>query len=135
MKKITFLIAILVLTFSCKNTEQKPEETEKEPVVKEMTTENMMYQGEFIYIADAAVFKGKDFIYGVTINDIAQELADQVNKVKNDDFDMVPVVVKGNLSKKEEGQEGWDDILTITEIVKVSDTPSEADIKIEAKKE
>jgi hypothetical protein len=47
---------------------------------------------------------------------------------------MVPVIVKGTISKKPEGQEGWDEILTINEIVKVSDTPSEADIKIDAKK-
>lgn len=135
MKKITLLIAILVLTFSCKNTEQKTEETEKEPVVKEMTATESMYQGEFIVVDNVAVFKGSNYIYGVTLNDLAKDLAKQVEAVKNDAFDMVPVIVKGNLSKKEEGQEGWDDILTITEIVKVSDTPSEADIKIEAKKE
>lgn len=135
MKKITLLVAIIVLTFSCKNTEHKPEETEKEPEVKELSTSENMFQGEFIFVENAAVFKGTDFIYGVTLNDVAKDLASQVENVKNDAFDMVPVIVKGTISKKPKDQEGWDEILTITEIVKVSDTPSEADIKIEAKKE
>ncbi len=135
MKKITYLFAIIVITFSCKNTEQKTEETEKNPAVKEITTVGKTYQGEFIVVENAAVFKGSDYIYGVTLNDVAKDLASQVENVKNDEFDMVPVIVKGTISKKPEGQEGWDDILTINEIVKVSDTPSEVDIKIEAKKE
>jgi len=135
MKKITFLFAIIVLTFSCKNSEQKTEETDKEPVVKETTIVEKVYQGEFIVVENAAVFKGTDFIYGVTLNDVAKDLASQVENVKNDAFDMVPVIVKGTISKKPEGQEGWEDILTINEIVKVSSTPSKADIKIEAKKE
>ena len=135
MKKITFLISILVLTFSCKNSEQKTEETDKDQVVEEITTDEKVYRGEFIVVENAAVFKGTDFIYGVTLNDVAKELANQVEIVKNDAFDMVPVIVKGTISKKPEGQEGWEDILTIIEIVNVSSTPSKADIKIEAKKE
>ena len=135
MKKITFLFAIMVLAFSCKNNEQKQEEIEKDPAVKELIVTEKTYQGEFIVVENAAVFKGTDFIYGVTLNEIAKELESQVEKVKNDAFDMVPVIVKGTLSNKPEGQEGWDEILTINEIVKVSSTPSKADIKIDAKKE
>jgi len=134
MKKITLLFAIIVFTFSCKNTEEKTEEIEKDPAVKEIAATENIYQGEFILVENAAVFKGSDFIYGVALNDVAKELAEKVESVKNDAFDMVPVIVKGTISKKQEGQEGWDDILTISEIVKVSDAPSKADIKIEAKK-
>ena len=93
-----------------------------------------MYQGEFIYLEDAAVLKGRNFIYGVTLDEKAKELADQVAPVKNEDFDMVAVVVKGVVSKnpnlKAEG-EGWEEVITIKEIIAVSDKPAEADIKIE----
>ena len=89
------------------------------------------YRGEFIYSNDAAVLKGNDFIYGVAIDDMSKQLAAQVEPIKNDEFDMVGVVVKGLLSKKEAGTEGWEDILTIVEIVKVNDKPAEVDIKIE----
>jgi hypothetical protein len=50
---------------------------------------------------------------------------------------MVPVVVRGTLSENPEvaaGGEGWEQLLTITEIIEVSDRTAEADIKIEEKK-
>ena len=74
-------------------------------------------EGDFIFLEDAAVLKGDKFIYGVTIDDLSKQLADKVKASKSSDFDMVPVAVKGNVSQKPEGQEGWDEILTITEIV------------------
>ena len=63
-----------------------------------------------------------------------ETLADKVKAVKSSDFDMVPVAVKGKVSQKPEGQEGWDEILTITEIVIVGSKPSKIDVKIEEKK-
>lgn len=123
MKRIVLLfIVFATVTFSCK--EKETERVSNDPE----------YAGEFIYTADAAVLKGSNFIYGVALDEMAEELAKRVNPVKRDEFDMVPVVVKGTLKNKEEGEEGWNEILTITEIVSVSDTPSEADVKIEEKK-
>jgi hypothetical protein len=48
---------------------------------------------------------------------------------------MVPVAIKGIVSPKPERQEGWPEIITITEIVIVGDKPSEIDIKLEESKE
>ena len=120
MKKITLLVVISLLTLACKN------KSAEDQSLKE-------YKGEFIYTEKAAVIKGSDFIYGVTINEVALELAKKVAPVKRDEFDMVPVIVMGTVAEKPENQEGWDEILTIHEIVSVSETPSEADIKIEEK--
>jgi hypothetical protein len=119
MKKIFFLLAIAVTVGACKN-ENLDDKKSNDPA----------YQGEFIYVDNGAVLKGDSFIYGVAIDDMSKHLRDKVAPVKRDDYDMVPVTVKGTLSAKPEGTEGWDEILTITEIVTVSDTPSEADIKI-----
>jgi hypothetical protein len=47
---------------------------------------------------------------------------------------MVPVAVKGSINRKPEGVEGWDEIITITEIVLVGNKPSKIDIKLEEKK-
>lgn len=130
MKKILVLIAFVIAVSACKNTEKK------EVTEELLTTENSnlaVYKGEFIYVADAAVLKGKDFIYGVEVNEKMHELAEKVAPVKNDDFDMVPVVVTGLLNDKKEGVEGWDKILTIIEIIQVSPKPSKADVKIENK--
>jgi len=128
MKKIVLLAVIGLLVFSCKNTEETKETAAENQNLNE-------YNGEFIFTDNAAVLKGSNFIYGVTIDDMSKELAKMVDPVKRDEFDMVPVIVKGTVAKKEEGQDGWDEILTISEIVSVSDTPSEADIKIEEKTE
>ncbi|WP_432412595.1 hypothetical protein [Rasiella sp. SM2506] len=122
MKKILFLLAITVSVAACKN------ETAK-------TSNDPQYEGEFIYVADGAVLKGDTFIYGITLDEMATELQEKVAPIKKDDYDMVPVIVKGTLANKTEGTEGWDEVLTITEIVSVSDTPSEADIKLVDKKE
>ncbi|MBX2829520.1 MAG: hypothetical protein KTR22_15250 [Flavobacteriaceae bacterium] len=134
MKKSLLLIAfaLTAVLFSCKNTEEKTAAQEETPHV--LNSEYKMYSGEFIYLADGAVLKGSNFIYGVTLDEMAQELADRVKPAKKEEFDMVPVVVKGIVSKKQDGEEGWEEILTIKEIVNVSDTPAEADIKIEEKK-
>ena len=132
MKKITLLVALALLIFSCKNTEEKdPKLVSNETSDSKIT----IYQGEFIYLADAEVLKGSNFIYGVALDEMSEELAKQVETVKKEEFDMVPVIVKGIVSKKPEGQEGWDEILTIKEILSVSKTPSKTDIKLEVKKE
>jgi len=140
MKKTTLILILSIVLFSCKNSEEKREEKSIDTEISAETSESsessdILYRGEFIYIADAAVLKGNNFIYGVTIDSMATELAKQVEPVKETDFDMVEVVVKGIITPKPEGQEGWDEILTIKEIVMVSKTPSKIDINIEDSKE
>jgi len=123
MKKMLLLLVITMSVVAC--TENIGDRKSNDP----------QYEGEFIYVDGGAVLKGENFIYGVAIDEMSKYLNEQVTPVKKDDFDMVPVVVKGTLGKKAAEAEGWDEILTITEIVSVSDAPSEADIKIEDNKE
>jgi len=137
MKKIIVVLTLSIVLFSCKNSEEKTavEKPEIEISEKNNAPKDVLYKGDFIYIDDAAVLKGNNFIYGVTLDEMATELAKQVKPVKETEFDMVEVVVKGSISSKPEGQEGWDEIITIKEIVKVSNTPSKIDIKLEDSKE
>jgi hypothetical protein len=123
MKKILFFTLISIITFSCKNNAEKSSKKE-----------DKIYRGDFIYLGDAAVLKGNKFIYGVTLDEMATELANKVKAVKESDFDMVPVAVKGIINPKHEGKEGWDEIITITEIMLVGSKPSKIDIKLEEKK-
>ncbi len=142
MKK-TFLLLLLSLSmvvYSCKNSEEKTETTESDPNVMEQADENyQMYTGEYLYMEGekSGVLMGSNFIYGAVIDDKAQELAAQVAEVKKDSLDMVPVVVRGEVMKnpnlKEEGS-AWEEVITIKEIIAVSEKPSEADIKIEETK-
>ncbi|GHC45626.1 hypothetical protein [Ulvibacter litoralis] len=132
MKKIILLVAVFTLVISCKNTEEK--QTEATEVSTETEAAFKTFKGEFLYMADAAVLKGDNFIYGVALDETSKNLADKVAPVKKDPFDMVEVYVRGTLQNKPDGAEGWDEILTIKEIISISDTPAEADIKIEEKK-
>ncbi len=136
MKKVVLLIALTIVSFSCKNSEEKTTETTtgKEVISESETNNNPIYKGDFIYTADAAILQSGNVIYAVALNDMATELSKKVATVQKTDFDMVPVAVRGTLSKKTEGQEGWDDILTITEIIIIGNAPSEVDIKLEDKK-
>lgn len=137
MKKIILVLTLSIALFSCKNSEEKTtvDNPEVEITENNNATKDVLYKGDFIYIADAAVLKGSNFIYGVTLDDMATELAKQVKPVQETEFDMVEVIVKGTISPKPEGQEGWDEIITIKEIVQVSSTPSKIDIKLEDTKE
>ena len=130
--RISILIIILgLVVISCKD--QKPNDAEVISAEEQISQDANTFQGEFIFSKEAAVLKGDDFIYGVALNDLAQDLAGQVAKVKTDEYDMVPVIVKGDLSSKPEGTEGWDEILTISEIVHVSETPAAAGIQLKKK--
>ena len=132
MKKTLVLLALIVLAVSCKNSEEKSTTTEE--VVTEVSENLLTYRGEFIFTEEGAVLKGNNYIYGVAIDDKCRELADRVAPIKNEPFDMVPVVVKGVVAKNPavaEGAEGWEELITIKEIVEVSETPAEADIKLQ----
>lgn len=135
MNKIVFSVLSILVLIGCKNETQK---TKSDSVDTEVAAIHsgmvVVYRGEFIYTDEAAVLMGKDFIYGVTINDKARELGEKVAPIKTEDNDMVPVVVSGTLTDKPEGKETWDKFITITNIIEVSKTPSKADIKIEDKK-
>jgi hypothetical protein len=129
MKKVFLLLALCTAFISCKNSEENKSDS------SEVAAENLkVYRGEYLFLKDGAVLKGDSFIYGVTIDETAKALAERVKPVKKDSFDMVPVFVRGVVNPKPEGTEGWDEIITIKEIISISDKASEADIKIEEKK-
>lgn len=134
MRKLTFIrfyfpLLFLTLIFgSCQNS--KNSQKISDPESWEVIAEDEIFTGELTFTPEAAVFVGSSFIFGVEINDAAKELAEKVEAVKTDIHDIVPVTVRGNLKQKPEGQEGWDEILTITHIIDVSDTPKRPDIKL-----
>jgi hypothetical protein len=132
MKKILFVFVLSLAMTACKNSEEK---------VPEMLSEEELaglpaYRGEFIHTGEAAVLKGSNFIYGVVLDDMSEDLAKQVEKVKVDEYDMVGVLVKGVVSKNpalERGEEGWPEVIAIKQIIQVDKKPAPADIKIQEK--
>ena len=100
MKKIILITFLSIVSFSCK--EEIKTSKEKESKVALNSAEENLYRGDFIFLKDAAVLKGDNFIYGVSIDELSKQLAERVKEVKVSDFDMVPVAVKGKISQKQE---------------------------------
>lgn len=117
MKKILVLLSLIISVIACK---------------KEEKVNLTKIEAEYIYVADAAVLKGKDFIYGVVLDEKANELTEKVKLMKKDQYDMVPVIVEG-IIKANPSKEGWEKIVEIKKIMKVlpvSTEPAEETIKV-----
>lgn len=124
MLKNLFLI-VLCASFltSCKN-DAKTENTETTTKSKDGRSAKQsdgltLLKGDFIYYKDAAVLQTHKEVYGVVIDDNAKELHKQAAPYKSDITDMVTVTVRGEISPKPEGEEGWPYRVTIKEILKV----------------
>ncbi|MCG2418093.1 hypothetical protein K8089_03590 [Aequorivita sp. F47161] len=133
MKKIFLMLMLSAAVFSCKNSEEKDKTTEEITTEEAATNADNFnaFKGDYIDSNGAVVLMGTNFIYGVKRNDISDQLSKQVAAVKENDFDMVNVVVRGTVSKNTDTDSEWEEVITINEILRVSDKPSEADIKFE----
>ncbi|AEE19476.1 hypothetical protein JM84_0163 [Dokdonia sp. Hel_I_63] len=122
MKKILFLLIAGLALVSCNQKSTEDSSSNSYEVI----------EGEFIYLVDAAIIKGDSFIYGVALDDKMRELATIVKPLQRDEYDMVPVVIKGIINPKPTNEEGWDFIVTIKEIVEVKAPTADTSIKLEA---
>lgn len=118
MERNLFAILLsLVLVTSCATDSREDEFLEPQQQVQDSIP---TLQGEFMYLADQAVIKGDGFIYGITIDSLAEELARRVEPLKDNEFDMVPVVIKAKVFNNF-GRQGWDEVVEIREIVEIPD--------------
>lgn len=120
MKRYFFAILTVLLLFTACGGDNTPEEVATTPVAAKDSIPTL--SGEFIYLSNAAVLKGKNFIYGVRIDSLSKKLADSVEPLKKDEFHMIPVVVKGDIIKNP-GRDGWEELVIIKEILEI--TPQE----------
>lgn len=104
MKKILLVFTLIIAFTACK----------EEPKGEILT-------GEFVYLADAAVLQTETEIYGVIIDKEMHQLDEMCQPFKNEVTDMVPVEIRGVITPKPEGEEGWDFRVKITEIIKVTE--------------
>lgn len=73
-------------------------------------------QGDIIFLDSAAVIKGPGFIYGVHMDSMAFQLAEKLEPLKSDDFDMLPVTVEAKILPNPR-RNGWDEIIEIRNII------------------
>lgn len=132
MKINLFILAISFVFLSCKDSdtkgkEEKSKQTETKKISK--TKKQKGYLGEFIKVDDAAILKGKDFIYGVVLDSMGMELANQTEAYKSDEYDMIPVVVSGEIIPNE-AEEGWEEFIKVEKIIRISEPNKEESIEI-----
>lgn len=122
-KKLLPLLISLVIFSACGDDarEDSLEIQQEETIQDSIPT----LEGEFIYMADAAILKGENFIYGVDIDSVALDLAEKIRPFKEEAFDMIPVVVKAKI-KQNPGQEGWDEIIEIREIIRIPESSNDS---------
>jgi hypothetical protein len=130
MKKITLIIGLSLVLFTCKN-ETKAEVNLEENRAKSYDQNDgfITVKGEFVYYADAAVLQTKSEIYGVVIDENMHLLDEQVKAFKKEATDMVPVTVRVRKFKKPENEEGWPYRVEIKDILKVeAPNPDKEDV-------
>jgi len=119
MKKFLLILALAISAFSCQD--EGRQDLMNQPETEKIPDSIQTLTGEFIYAGDAAILRGNDFVYGVTIDSMSKVLAEQVQPFKKEDFDMVSVKVKGKIVPNPR-QEGWKENIEIREILKILDT-------------
>jgi hypothetical protein len=125
MKKTILLVLVFSVFISCKNDSKSNTNNQAVSVddVNKTSKQNdglTLLKGDFIYFADAAVLQTHREVYGVIIDEKMHELNDQVKQYKEAVTDMVPVEIRGTITPKPEGEEGWPFRVEIKEILNVS---------------
>lgn len=130
MKQISLFFLMFFLLTACESDKKAKsnDATEVEALAKEAGSRQL--KGEFIYVEGSAVLKGRDFIYGVVIDDKAKELIERTNEEKIDEYDMIPVLIKGNIIDNKE--EGWEKLVEVKEILRVYPPSNEDVIRVES---
>lgn len=119
MTKNLLLFILIIIGFSACGDDSRDVMVEEQ--VQEVQKDSIStIEGEFIFLSDAAVIKGPDFIYGVELDSISRDLANQVAPLKKDDFDMIPVVVRAQIIPNP-GRQGWDEFVRISEVMEIAD--------------
>lgn len=135
MKK--HLLAIVVATLFVVGCKEDSKEKEEKSTETELTAEDnkkkdlTILSGEFIYVEEqkAAVLKTNNEVYGVVLDSMATELSKEVNALKREDLDMVPVIIQGEI-KPNPQEDGWKEVVEIKKIIKVMTPKTEPAIRV-----
>ena len=117
MKRILFIFLLLFTIASCKDkSEEAIQDNTEEQDIEQDTVPTLT--GKFIFTEEDAILRGKDFIYNVEIDSLSRSLGKQVEAYKTDDFEMIPVKVKGKI-KQSPRQIGIERNIELREIIAI----------------
>ena len=116
MKLYRILIFIALFSFSCDTKQSKVVSNE---VLETKNDDLIILSGDYVFYDNAAVLQTNKNVYGIVINEKVNELNQRLTSIKKDEFDFIPVILKGRLENKSKDEEGWSVKLEITEIVEI----------------
>ena len=120
MKKTVFILLFVTALISCKKDVKQEENTTNNSEITEKQDDGLtVLKGEFVYFADAAVLQTHEEVYAVIVDDMMHEMNKKLEHYKKEPTDMVPVAIKGKISPKPEGVEGWPFRVEIKEIIEI----------------
>ncbi|HET8855725.1 MAG TPA: hypothetical protein VFM60_07360 [Salinimicrobium sp.] len=128
MKQLLTILICFFLVTACGNDAGEEALEVRQPLVEKDSIPTL--SGEFIFLNDAAVLKGRDFIYGVQMDSTAMKLARKLEPLKKDNFDMVPVVLKAKIIPNPR-RDGWDEIIEIRKIIQIPQMVSDSAVSAE----
>jgi len=129
MKRLLVLCLIAITTIACKNQENPSNVVDTQQTTTPIIEDKNTFKGEFIYLEDAAVLTTRNEIYAVQIDEMMNELNELAIPLKKTDFDMVNVIIKGEIIPNPLNQEtgdGWKEMVVIKEILEVTPATSAA---------
>lgn len=131
MKKASLLFILSLFLFACEGEkkEKNTEESSTESLVESNSGKQL--RGEFIYVDGAAVLKGRDFIYGVVIDEKGKELIEVTEEKKQDEYDMIPVLIRGEIIPNTV-EDGWEELVEVKDILRVYAPSNEEVIRVES---
>ncbi len=124
MKKLFGMLMLSLLLFSCQDEGRR--ELMEQPEAEKVPDSIQILEGEFIYSEEAAILRGDNFVYGVTLDSMSKALSEKIAPIKSDDFEMVPVTVKAQIKPNHTGI-GWEELIDILEIVEIPESAKVSD--------
>ena len=128
--KISILsILVCLLTLGSCKTESKDSKVDQEILKADMQGLLKTMTGEFIYADSAAVFQTKNAIYGVVINEMAEELIANVRDMNPDPYASFDVTLKVRIENNTQ-EDAWPKVVKIQNIIKVEQSKDEQSLRL-----
>ena len=126
MNKTLWILLIAIIVSAC-NQGQKKDENESDDLREKIKKESDNWQrvrGDFITVDTAAVIKSRSQIYGVVLDSMGQVLNKRSKKMQKEQFDMIPVIIKGEIINNDVENQ-WEKLIKVKEIIRVSKSREE----------
>jgi len=121
MNKIFWILLAVISLTACNKGEKKDKDNSKD-LKNKVEKESNQWQrisGDFITVDTAAVIKSKSKIYGVVLDSMGQILNQRSKKMQKEKYDMIPVVIKGEIINNNV-EDQWEKLVKIKKIIRVS---------------